>query len=261
MDQPTLPAPSPNGEPLNILDIDAVSFAARVAQVAAAEICGLLTAGEPIAVPDWYKTEDSERDQEKIAADIEAMAAYVVTRGSFGEQLWRWNTSQKRTPKEPDWTGVELADRIAYDLFCTTMRQVHRAIVEAQAKAQRTAEEAARAPAPGLKREDSIFEEETGLGEQRPEAVEAARFTAERKQAEKEAARLKRRLEAARKRQEKAKAAAEAAAAELAGQQQAMAAMSAGAPAATIPIGEAPPAPPVNRGGRGKRKGKNSSKG
>lgn len=226
---------------MDILEIDAVNFAGRVAHVAAAELYGLLLHGEVKPEPCWFMVDDIEA--EEIDQKIDAMAAYVAKRRCAGEQLFRAHTRSCPWEEENPWRHA------AFDLFSSTVTIVAAQLLKRQAQAERALDLATRpTPAP-VKLEDTIFEPEEGLGKLRPEAVDAQAQIATYDQA-----------------QAAAKAEPEAGARETPPDQM---------PAETAPaverrakpkqksgqtiaepmsVGEAPATPPVNRGGRGNKK-------
>jgi hypothetical protein len=235
---------------MDILEIDAVSFAARTAQVAAAELYGLLAHGVTTGIVNWYDGSGTELGDEKIEDDVAAMAAYTAKRKCAGETLFIWNFQNGRAAGD---TGRQIfaeqsfARRLAYDLFASTMVNVAWKILDAQqareAVLRQAQDEAARA-AQKVKLEDTIFEPEEGLGTLRPEAQEAASQVAAYDHAQADERRRKRAEQKDREEQENAAAAAAAAK----GRQRAR--------PAPMSAGEAPPAAPVNRGGRGNKKSK-----
>lgn len=81
---------------MDILDIDAISFAARTAQVAAAELYGLLAHGAARPIVNWYDGSGVELSDAKIEDDVGAMAAYVAKRKCTGETLYIWNFQNRR---------------------------------------------------------------------------------------------------------------------------------------------------------------------
>ncbi|MBZ9856746.1 hypothetical protein LB566_23420 [Mesorhizobium sp. CA13] len=225
---------------MDILEIDAVSFAGRVAHVAAAELAGLLKFGEVRPFPTWFAVGDIAEDHD-VTADIEAMAAYVSRRLCIGETLYRSRNAA-------DWGGEDPAIKMAYDLFASTAASVVSKLLTAQAQAEKALELETRPPAAAIALEDTIFETEESLHTLRPEAVQAQKQVAAYDQAQK----------ADRKAKREAKALADAAKRATRPQSGAVTVTRRvgemkGTPA-PMSIGEAPPAAPVNRGGRGNRK-------
>lgn len=219
---------------MEILDINAVNFAGRVAHVAAAELYGLLVHGEIRPIANWFDAR-VELDDQALTDRVDAMAVYVAKRAPAGETLFR-------ASRGADWTGQDEAVRLAYDLFASTVADVAGQLAKAQAAAEHALELATRPAAAPVKLEDTIFEPEESLGTLRPEAVAAAAQIAEHDKAVKAEARARRKARDAAARAEKAKAAHAAAQAKLQ------------AAPTPLSVGEAPPAPPVNRGGRGRKK-------
>lgn len=221
---------------MDIIEIHAPSFAARVAQVAAAELCGLLSFGEPVPVIHWYDPAGGTRSPEQAAADIERLADYVCTRDVLlGEQLYRWAIGAGIIAAPPDgWAALPLPTSSAFVQFVATCRGVYRHLDTLQQSAFGRLERETAPPPPALRREDSIFEEVESLGTLRPEAVAAMPMIAGYDKAQREALELEREQKRAAREQEKAAKAA--------------------ARPAPLSVGEAPARPPVNRGGRGRKK-------
>ncbi|RUW39145.1 hypothetical protein EN739_24400 [Mesorhizobium sp. M2A.F.Ca.ET.017.03.2.1] len=218
---------------MDILEINAVSFAGRVAHVAAAELAGLLQFGEVKPVPTWF-THDELEQGINLTSQVEDMTAYVAKRGCGGETLYLHRNVG-------DWNAEDPAIKMAFDLFASTAGSVVARIVEAQNAAEKALELATRPAPAAIDVEDTIFEKEESLGTQRPEAVAAQKGIADYDKAQ----------EADRKAKAEAKRLADAA-------KRATRSTGSGAkpPAKPAPmsIGETPAAPPVNRGGRGNRK-------
>lgn len=211
---------------MDIIEIDAVNFAGRVAHVAAAELAGLLAHGEVAPIAAWFAGGVSFEADADMSAEVDGMAAYVVQRQAGGEQLYRFRGAGAWPDEAPE-------IRAAFDLFSSTVRTVAAQITERQRAAERALDLATRpAPAP-VKLEDTIFETEDSLGKLRPEAVDARTQIAayDRAQAD-------------------ARAEAGVGALETPSEGTTQEARR----AQPMSIGEAPPAPPVNRGGRGRRK-------
>lgn len=153
---------------MDILEIDAVNFAGRVAHVAAAELCGLLATGEILPDPLWFSP-GVPVDEPALSQAIDDMAAYVHRHLCTGETLYR-------EFRGPDWGGQSSLTRMCYDLFASTVASVSTKLLAVQKNAERQA--AAPPPPPPVQIEDTIFEPVGSLGELRPEAVEAARLQA-----------------------------------------------------------------------------------
>lgn len=232
---------------MNITDFDAESFATRTAQVAAAEIYGLLATGEPVPVINWYDAAlISNKTDGQVADDVERLGAYVCGgQVDQGERLWRWALEQRMIHVDDrNMANQPFALRMAYGLFVSVCRQTHAAIATVQLDAEQQIK--ASVPQPGLKREDSIFEEEESLGTLRPESIAAGPLVAaydQGKREEHEQLRLQR-LEETRLQDIENERLAKEAKAKARRQPK----------PAPISIGEAPASPPVNRGGRGNKK-------
>lgn len=233
---------------MNILEIDAINFAGRVGHVGAAELTGLLVHGDVQPEAAWFTGEVGAQASEAITEQIDRMAQYVAGRGCSGETLYR-------AFRGNDWDKREPWLRMAYDLFASTVSSIAaKLLADQRAAEQSIAREAERAAQPALKLEDSILEPEESLGAMRPEAIEAQKQYAALKKAQAAQARLQRKLEAARERQEKVASDVSKIAAEAEQAKQAAERIAASLPPTPMSIGEAPASPPVNRGGRGRKK-------
>jgi hypothetical protein len=150
---------------MEIMEIDALSFATRIAVVAAAETCGLLTHGEPKPMPLWY-TAATGLKPKQIAADMNALAEFCCSsKVDNPETLWRHMVAQRRVQPAPN-TGPEFASqpfavRQAYGVFALACLSQNKAITGVQASIE-VEEAAAKAVTarPPLAIKDSIFEEE-----------------------------------------------------------------------------------------------------
>lgn len=233
---------------MNILEIDAINFSGRVGHVAAAELTGLLVHGDVQPEASWFTGEIGAPASEAITEEIDRMAQYVAGRLCSGETVYRAFQGN-------DWSKREPWLRMAYDLFASTVSSIASKLLADQRAAERAiAMEKERAARPRLKLEDSIFEPEESLGAMRPEALEAQKLYAELKKAKAKQERLQRKLEAARARQETAADHMSKLAAEAEQAQAEVERIASSLPPAPMSIGEAPASPPVNRGGRGRKK-------
>ncbi|TGS86715.1 hypothetical protein EN817_17590 [Mesorhizobium sp. M3A.F.Ca.ET.174.01.1.1] len=219
---------------MDILEINAVSFAGRVAHVAAAELAGLLKFGEVKPLPTWFTHDELEQGID-VTPEIEDMTAYVAKRSCGGETLYLHRNVG-------DWNAEDPAIKMAFDLFASTAGSIVARIVEAQNSAEKALELATRPAPAAIDVEDTIYEKEESLHAQRPEAVAAQEQIASYDQAQK----------AERKAKREAKRLAEAA--KRATRSSGSGAAKPPAKPAPMSIGEAPATPPVNRGGRGNRK-------
>lgn len=218
---------------MDILDIDAVNFAGRVGHVAAAELAGLLTHGEISPMQDWFLREPATEEAD-LGAAVDQMAGYVVRRLCTGETLFRHLDVG-------EWDEAPLALRAAFEVFASTVASVGSKLLQDQRAAEAAMELATRPSPKPVAVEDTIFEKEESLGAMRPEAQASAVQVAERDRQLKAEARARRKAEQAAK---KAEAARETDAK----------ATASSVPAVPMSVGEAPAKPPVNRGGRGKKK-------
>lgn len=216
-----------------IMDIDAPSFAARTGHVAAAELYKLLTDGEQ---QDWLGTVNGD-----LGGALGALAPFLIlSKVDKAETLWREALDRRLVPREAArFHDLPFARQLAYETFARVVMQTHAAIDGHQARIRSEQQAAQRAAAqPPLKREDSILEEQEPL-DKLIEGGEAF-------------------LEAQTKRVDRRRFnAAPPEAFDHDGD---------GRPGGSKPkdgpakprkrsIGTTPPAAPVNRGGRGRRKG------
>lgn len=146
----------------DILDIDAPSFAARTAHVAAAELYGLLSGREEPA-HDWLGT----RANVPMSGATSALSLFMIAQKvNQPETLWREASSRGYLVREARTFGeLPPARRLAYEVFTRTLGQTHGAIHALQ-EAQRlaiAARQQAAAAAP-LKVADSILEEHEPIG-------------------------------------------------------------------------------------------------
>ena len=146
----------------DILDIDAPSFAARTAHVAAAEIYGLLTGLEGSS-PDWLGV----RGNVPIGGAMSALALFLVKQKvTQAETLWREAMSRGYLVREArTFDELPYARRLAFETFTRTLDQTHGSIHALQEKTRLAIAAAAQVAAtPALKREDSILEEHEPIG-------------------------------------------------------------------------------------------------
>lgn len=153
-----------------------------------------------------------------------------------GEALWRYAAARGFTDTRA-WS-MELPQRkAAYQLFLVSFSEAFRLLMLLQGG--EIARNIQTTPAAALRLEDSIFEPDEPLSTLRPEAIEAARFTAE----------VRNNFEGNSSR---AQNAANCAPADK--PDEAFWAAQHAAARQPLSIGEGPVRPPVNRGGRGHRK-------
>lgn len=241
---------------MDITLIDAVSYATRVGNVAAAELYGLLADGEGPAI-NWFNPTSQLVDAELEEKWIEWLGDQVAELGQYvcinlveqGERLYRWGGSKGIVPTV-DWVLLDVADKQAFEAFVDTVRHTFIGLsIAQQAQANARAAAGVRPPEkPAL--EDTIFEKEESIHTLRPEAIAAAPLQA----------RLQRETEDAEKRVAAEKAAqdeADAAAAEKkrrADKAAATRAANRASKPAPMSAGETVVAPAPNRGGRAKTK-------
>lgn len=247
---------------MDITLIDAVSYATRVGNVAAGELYTLLTLEAPDfegpsynwfnpSLPPGYGTGGKAADEVvDLHLKVAELGQYVcLNLVDQGERLYRWGSSKGIVPAG-EWAELDVAGKQAFEAFCDTVRHTYVSLSIAQ-QAQANARVAAGVRPPEKPAiEDTIFEKEESIHTLRPEAIAAAPLQA----------RLQRETEEAEKRAAAEKAAqdeADAAAAEKQRRADKAAATRAAKRAnkpAPLSAGETVVAPPINKGGRGKKK-------
>lgn len=225
---------------MDILAIDAASFAARTAHVAASELYGLLLDANGAAIDHWYDDRAEKKSGEEIAEDVAAMADYVMRRMCSGETLFLRNQVEGSAAVGA-FLDQPFERQQAYSLFATVMTSVGSTLLAEQVRAEHDLDLATRPDPAKIALEDTIFEPVEGLGTMRPEAVAAQQLIADHDQAVKVERRAKRKAAEAQRKSAKAGDAPKT---------------DKGNPASPAPmsVGEAPLAPPINRGGRGRKK-------
>ncbi len=158
----------------SIKEIDPVDFAGGVAHVAAAQLFSFLSTTqnmEGLTAVNWFCGGSNETDD--LQRSVTQFADYAVRADAGGEQLWRWGNIQGHVTQDiPDsgsFDELALPYRFAFSLFAEISKIAHRQIDQLQLEIRRAeaAKEAA-ANVPALKLEDSIFEEQDGLGDMEP---------------------------------------------------------------------------------------------
>lgn len=235
---------------MDITTIDAVSYATRVAQTAAAELYGLLstdTYAGPIQY--WFNPELAHASPEELAPSVDALGGYVVAHQvEQGERLYRWGRDRALIPFAP-WADLDFAGRQAFATFVEIARSTWQSIAANQKAIEDLRRERNLPPPPRPDLEDTIYEPVGSMWEERPEMAQAAPFVALYEQGRQDAA-----AQVARE----ARDAAAAAVAAEAAQAEKLKAETAARPRAGKPApmsaGATAPAHQPNRGGRGKRK-------
>lgn len=251
---------------MDILTIDATSYAARVAQRAAGELYALLAAGpdtgsgpgQPQAAPyngpvnHWFDPAQANADPETINAVIQDFATYVAKKGDVaGETLFRHGADAGLYPGEA-WEGLDLARQLAFSTFADAMRHVGGGLAVAQKAIADARREDPAGVVTTIAAEDSIFGKVEGLFDLRLEAIAASGLSARYNQAQAQE-RLRQRREQLKREQQQRNATTGNVLAE------------ADAPAAAEPkakrakpkpkaLGEAVAKKPVNAGGRNRKK-------
>jgi len=176
---------------MDILEIDVTSFATRPAAIAAAELYGLLESGEPRAIPTWYCGDRAADPGVDLGLDIEGMASYVVRRSANGETLWNRNLIDGvALPIGADaaFAAQPRALQLAYNLFASSVEMISQALVRDQNEAERELEQRTRPQPPKPNIEDTIFAPVEPMGKLRPESVAASQAINDLNQAQTEAA-------------------------------------------------------------------------
>jgi hypothetical protein len=228
---------------MDLTSIEATSVAIRAGQVAAAELANLLLhedEDQPTPIEDWFDPrgeyarpgEGHQQQIEQLGAAVDRLGGYVCHSADpvSGERLYRWAVHEG-IARLVEWADLPFGRRQAFEVFAATTRAVYVPL-----KAEQTRLEAIGKEPPhqlGLALADSIFEPEETLGTMRPEAIAAAPLISAYHTAQ----------------------AAEAAAAPKAKPAPREKAAKPYVPLSNaLSVGEAPVAPPVNRGGRGNTK-------
>ncbi len=171
---------------MDIAEIHVGSYATRIAQVAAAELAAVLQDVPDVAYDIWFdlgrNTPDDETLDDELAARgviVEAMGDYVCARRiELGETLYRHAVDQRLVRDQGPFMDLPFEQRQPWETFVSTCRSVYGDLLVAQlavVNARRQAQ--AELPA-GLKREDSIFaDDDDDLGTMIPEAVEALQLS------------------------------------------------------------------------------------
>lgn len=230
---------------MDITTIDAVSYATRTAQTAAAELYGLLSVDDyagPVAF--WFNPGLSQASPEELAPSVDQLGQYVIAHQvEQGERLYRWGRDRALIPFVP-WAELDFASRQAFATFVDVARHTWVAIAATQKAIEDLRREQNVAPPPRPAIEDTIYEPVGSMWEERPEVAAAAPFIAAYEQGRTDAAaQVKREAEAA----EATRRQDEDAAAKRRPKQPNK------VPDA-LSLGETPAAHQPNRGGRGKRK-------
>lgn len=245
---------------MDIAEIHVGSFATNVAQVAAAQIAGLLHGLEWDASDhdNWF---DPASDLGAAATVVEQLGEYVIARQTpQGETLYRFALGRSLIADQGPYASLAYARRQPWETFVATCRAVHADLMAAQlATIEARRQARSEAPVSTIKREDSIFEEEDKLGDLIPEAVEALRLSGTYQRTHGPAL-DEARAKLAQQISDRAKFnGADPAKFDHDGDGKAGGARPQPLPGGSGPgqplsVGEAPVKPPVNRGGRGRKK-------
>lgn len=271
---------------MDITQIHVGSYATRIAQVAAAEIFEIINDIElfgPRDPANWFDPElDKNPDESAEIVQrenvVEALGEYVCARKiEVGETLYRHAVEKRLVADQGHFMALPFEQRQPWETFVSTCRNVYGDLLTAQlALADARRQAVAEAPA-GLKKEDSIFEDdEDDLGTLMPEAVEALRLSAgyaRQHQAELQVERqrlvniidMRARFNGADPskfdhdgdgRPGGSKSAIEKSIERHSRKPNPASSSSGSGPGQPLSVGEAPVKPPVNRGGRGRKKPK-----
>lgn len=168
---------------MDILNIDVGSFAARIGFLAATGLYGLLEREDASLDGTWI---DGGNDPVEAEPVVLALADYVIQRSTIldplkGETLFHYASSAGLA--KGAWGECPPAKQMAFNLFASVTGDVHEQLRRDQKAAEDALEIATRPEPAPLKLEDSIYEPDGSLDEQRPEAAEAARMIADMDQA------------------------------------------------------------------------------
>lgn len=154
---------TPRSTPLTPDDVDALSFAARTAQDAAAGLYGLFVTDEGVPVDDWLGLR-----QGTLEGALEQLVRFIVDYGTDNpETVWLQAVSEGLAIREAaHFRDLPFARRQAFATFTRVAAATHAAIAQVQAATEQAhAALLAAAATPPLKREDSILEEHGRLDE------------------------------------------------------------------------------------------------
>lgn len=241
---------------MDIAQIHVGSYATRIAQVASSELAAWLQEDIDLVVPleTWFDPSrpnplDADGEDHEAAERqriLEAMGEYVCARRiEVGETLYRHAVGQGLVRDQGSWASLPFSQRQPWETFVSTCRAVYADLIAAQL-ATVDARRQALAEAPALKREDSIFEEEESLGTLIPEAVAALKLSPSYQRTHDS------QLQAARQRIADVIAFKGA---DLKKFDHDGDGRPGGSKPRALSAGEAPARAPVNRGGRGRKKG------
>lgn len=162
---------------MNIIEIDVDSYAARVAYVAACEFYALMTEQPGHLFFGGLS--------EEVIAGEAVWATDFILREKIdkGETVWRWLVDM-RVFNRP-WSATTQEERLAFDLFVYTLRELRTRLSIIQIEAERKASLPPPNPAPAI--EDTIFEPVGSMAEMEPWAAEAAMGAAKYDKAREEA--------------------------------------------------------------------------
>lgn len=152
-------------------DVDALSFAARTAHIAAGELYGLMMTANGMRLEDWYGSPTAD-----LELEVRALAEFVTREQVDNpETLWLFATSEGLVVRqEADrFADLTFARRQAFTIFAQVCSGTYRSIRKVQeATAAEAAARKAAANQPPLMREDSILEEHGRLDDMIPGADE-----------------------------------------------------------------------------------------
>lgn len=172
--------------PLNMEEIDAVSYAGAIGASAAARLHALLTDPDKEFNHRWF-TDSADVTLEDVEKVINLLADHVCTKHETNpETLYRHAAHEGIIDNAgSDWFGEGVARRLSWTLFQSTCLAVFDVIDAEQKRAMAGRQiAAAAAAAQPLALEDSIFAPQPGLGDMLPHAVAALAMGAARQEQE-----------------------------------------------------------------------------
>ena len=150
-----------------VLDLDATSFATAVAQVAAARWAALIAhRGAVELAPQWFQPAGDIPVEElaMLEQKVQALGDYVCRRTVTNPEQLALHAAISGISDPGPWEQMGFAERQGWAMFAGVCLTAFAAVTGEQQAAQARLEAETAAPPPGLKREDSIFEDEEGLG-------------------------------------------------------------------------------------------------
>jgi hypothetical protein len=164
---------------LNLLEFDAVSLAARTANVAAAELYGLMTTGEPNPNPLWFVGDQSELSEDEISDYIERIAKYICFREVEKAQTVLYWASSQKLPGFMATGSIPKPVQMTLQLFTDICLKIYKDIKAIQLALARDQEvEAPRNTAPKHLAESIFDDEDETIDAQLPDSKAAQELMA-----------------------------------------------------------------------------------